>query len=176
MSRKESKPRYKHTCEYCHDEYVGWNKAQRFCSKQCQGLGFRGPNNPHFKGGHVLKQSGYRIIYRDGKRGFEHRFIMEEAIGRELMNGEVIHHRDGNKLNNVLSNLELHNCNAVHMGRHSKWYRDTHQKQCRICHKIKPRSDFYKQSPGKLTGHNDPHRTECKTCYQEDHRQRMRRR
>jgi len=37
----------------------------------------------------------------------EHRLIMAEHIGRPLERDDIVHHRDGNRLNNDLSNLEL---------------------------------------------------------------------
>ncbi len=37
----------------------------------------------------------------------EHRLVMEQAIGRRLLRCEVVHHKDGNRSNNDLSNLEL---------------------------------------------------------------------
>jgi hypothetical protein len=43
------------------------------------------------------------------KNGYvlEHRVIMENSINRLLTNKEIVHHKDGNKKNNLLSNLEL---------------------------------------------------------------------
>ena len=35
------------------------------------------------------------------------RYIMEQQLGRYLTIDEVVHHKDGNKLNNVVENLEL---------------------------------------------------------------------
>jgi len=37
----------------------------------------------------------------------EHRCIMERLLGRTLSTSEVVHHKDGNHLNNDPSNLEL---------------------------------------------------------------------
>lgn len=37
----------------------------------------------------------------------EHRLVMEKQIGRHLQRNEVVHHRDTNRQNNMLSNLEL---------------------------------------------------------------------
>ena len=34
-----------------------------------------------------------------------HRWVVEINIGRNLLPNEVIHHRDGNKLNNSIENL-----------------------------------------------------------------------
>jgi hypothetical protein len=43
-----------------------------------------------------------------GRRAdFEHRIVMAEILGRPLSTDEVVHHVDGNRLNNDPSNLEL---------------------------------------------------------------------
>lgn len=39
---------------------------------------------------------------------YEHRVIMEQSLGRKLARGEVVHHKDGNTLNNDPSNLKLY--------------------------------------------------------------------
>ena len=41
------------------------------------------------------------------KRKYEHRMIMEQHIGRELKDDEIVHHKDGNKINNDINNLEI---------------------------------------------------------------------
>ncbi len=48
---------------------------------------------------------GYRYISRDGQKIGEHRHIVEQQLGRKLTQNEVVHHIDGDKLNNDPSNL-----------------------------------------------------------------------
>lgn len=68
-----------------------------------------GNNHPNYKGGNLHR--GYRRIYveRDGRRKcvLEHRYLLEESIGRRLNSNEVAHHINGDKLDNRLENLKL---------------------------------------------------------------------
>jgi hypothetical protein len=56
--------------------------------------------------GHVTKH-GYRVISVNGRSTLEHRYVMEQALGRKLGNDEQVHHRDGDRSHNHISNLEL---------------------------------------------------------------------
>lgn len=58
--------------------------------------------------GVTLHKCGYRCIRISGRWELEHHYIMERQLGRRLTGAEVVHHIDGNKLNNDPRNLELH--------------------------------------------------------------------
>lgn len=70
-----------------------------------------GPDNPMWNGGRCVKSGYIMIKQRDhpnaNARGyvFEHRLIMEKKLGRYLTIDEVVHHLDGNKMNNDINNL-----------------------------------------------------------------------
>ena len=51
--------------------------------------------------------NNYKAIKVNGKKMDEHRYIMEQYLGRELTRSEVVHHKDGDKANNDIENLEL---------------------------------------------------------------------
>lgn len=66
------------------------------------------------RGGHIRALGGdteYRLIRHmdDGvsKQVLEHRYVMEKHLGRKLSPSEIVHHKDGNGLNNEISNLEI---------------------------------------------------------------------
>lgn len=49
----------------------------------------------------------YKTIVVNGTQVREHRWIVEQHLGRKLESWEHVHHIDGNHLNNLLSNLEV---------------------------------------------------------------------
>lgn len=99
--------------------------VQRACivlSLQTQRTGPRaGPLHPEWKGGRVHRK-GYWYCYAPShpyatKQGYvlEHRLVVEHDLHRYLLPTEVVHHRDANRANNLLENLEVFQSNADHL-------------------------------------------------------------
>lgn len=93
------------------------------------------------KGDSNLK-SPYRKIKLKGINKDEHRYLMEQHLGRELTGDEVVHHKNGNKLDNRIENLEVMT-KAEHSKLHNQVYPDT--KICRICGREFSPNPFHRQ-------------------------------
>lgn len=61
------------------------------------------------------------------------RLLMENKLGRKLLPDEDVHHIDGNKLNNDLSNLQI-KIHSQHVREHAQKYFDKIAK-CDVCQK-----------------------------------------
>lgn len=126
--------------------------VQRICYRlgiKTQRTGPRaGELHPGWKGGRVLRK-GYMQIYSPEhpmrtKLGYvaEHRLVMETKLGRYLLRSEVVHHIDGDPLNNNPDNLGLFASNAEHLkhelaGRVPKWTAEGFERMQAGCHKSK---------------------------------------
>ena len=91
------------------------------CGKEHSGKGYCGKHLMRFKrhgdplayhrsvpyGGGSIDKDGYKVFTLRGKHTREHRKVMEQFLGRKLDFNELVHHKDGNKLNNSIENLEI---------------------------------------------------------------------
>ena len=79
----------------------------------------------NWKGGRTMTSGGHVYVHHPAHphankvgRVMEHRLVMEEELGRYLTPEEVVHHKDGSKTNNDISNLELFANRGEHLKAH----------------------------------------------------------
>lgn len=127
---------YPRRCKQCEGKYQN-KELWSFRTSQKT----KGQNNPRYrpigsKRIHICRGRQYWFIKIADPNiwAYEHRFIMGKHLGRSLSAKELVHHKDGNGLNNSIDNLQIlstsgHNKNHFTITSWSKLYNE-----CRRCH------------------------------------------
>jgi len=84
-----------------------------------------GECNPSFVSGKIIDLDGYVLVLssspdrlrkdRNYGRILEHRKVIEDHLGRKLKRSEVVHHKNGCKIDNRFENLEVCQSNGEHL-------------------------------------------------------------
>lgn len=85
-----------------------------FCSKGCHMKFMNRELNPTRMTDEIKEKIRQSKIGKGECKSYEkthgkhtHRIVAEQMIGRPLKPGEIVHHKDGNKRNNKMSNLKV---------------------------------------------------------------------
>lgn len=105
------KPRVEKECSNCKRKFlakqseVKRRSGVKFCSQKCSGNAYKEK---------TLSTDGYwQVHVKPGTPGSnrgkmkEHRYVFQEFLCRPLLYSEIIHHKNHDKLDNRLENLEL---------------------------------------------------------------------
>lgn len=105
MSRNMYKTRPIPICKSvdCNSTNVISNQT-RWCSSHI-GEAWLDSNTKTSKG--YIDKAGYRIVGCLGSKVAEHRLLMERHLGRRLLSKETVHHKNGQRSDNRIENLEL---------------------------------------------------------------------
>lgn len=129
----------------------GQHKSRKFCSLSCYNLSMwnrpYGSRNKNWKGGKWNTNNGYIMraktsfseqdleivlpMFNKTKGVLEHRAVMALALGRTLSKEEQVHHKNGNRSDNRIENLE------VWRGAHPAGINTLQCPSCKYCGRVK---------------------------------------
>lgn len=159
-------------CVVCGKKYSTYPaNTQKYCSSPCYWSTMKTVNTLGTVDGMTVYKDkmGYvRISLGQGKDRLLHVYIAEKALGKPLSKGALVHHVDGDPLNNsrdnlvILQNQSEHNWlharkRVIEKGGHPK----THKWCCR-CKTLKLLEQFC-SNPTRYMGRH----TECRECMRE---------
>ena len=89
-------------CSVCKKKFKDKRGGRKkFCTQKCYWDRMREVLRSEFS------DSDYKSVTINGRRTREHRYLMEKSVGRKLLKDEVVHHKNGNKKDNRIENLEI---------------------------------------------------------------------
>jgi hypothetical protein len=118
-------------CKFCHKRFqtTKWDvkKGKKFCSRKCWSDSRKGIGNNMWKGGIIFHNMYWRKRVPGHPRANNISpyvklsvLNMEEKIGRYLNKNEVVHHINGIKTDDRISNLLLFQSNKEHLKLHRR--------------------------------------------------------
>lgn len=104
------------TCQWCGEDFERpHGKPRAFCSRSCAmkarnagvAANYEQLEKKPAPVGCWINTNGYVELKVGGRKVLQHRFVMEQTLGRKLKRSEHVHHKNGNRQDNRPENLEL---------------------------------------------------------------------
>lgn len=133
LTIKDMRPEGNRRCRHCHKKfrtnpaYIARRKsAGIYCSNKC------------FYAHKAIPRKGKRdslgyITMRGTKNIRQHRWVMEQHLGRKLSTNEHVHHINGKKTDNRIENLEVMTASKHHRLHGGRLIRTGKTFQCDVC-------------------------------------------
>ena len=116
------------SCEWCKKKFRPNQRGYQFlCSRECKHKYNSSPvGTKRLMDGYVMIRVPEGTPGTHGDRSWmkEHRYVMQQHLGRPLKLNETVHHKNGDKTDNDLENLE------VRVGNHGKGATQPHCSTC----------------------------------------------
>lgn len=147
-------------CLYCEKKFFSCIKETErghgiYCSRLCANRGIGKFNAGKIRSSHLSKAKGTLSSYAKYHGRHEHRVTMEKHLGRPLFSWEIVHHKDGNKRNNSIDNLEIMS-QSDHIKQHFTKFTECSLKGCDKKHKS---NGFCSMHLDRLLKNGNPHIT-----------------
>lgn len=98
-----------------------WVNTRKYCSNQCR---IEFTKTLRTSKGYLGKNGYIYLSMGTGIKVLQHRYVVEQYIGRKLFNCEHIHHKNGIKTDNRIENLQILSIqehNKIHYPKGSKF-------------------------------------------------------